>query len=367
MQRGALLFLLIGLIVIIGGLAAFLLLRGSAVDSTATADVPAETPTPTVVPKVDVVQARVDLEANTLLSDPSLLSVVQVPITEFDEKNEFSNINDVLGKLLINPVLAGRPIRRDNVRDAGLAQRIPTAEPGQPRVKAYPILVDKLSGVADQVAVNDFVDVIATFAVDRLLVRPAANQSSPLTNDQFGSGYEYVGEQTFFSTKTIIQRAQVLQILRPAPEAVPTAEGAANQPATSSGPPPVDASGQPINQPAGSAPTTSTNYLTEGTWVLVLALTDQEIELLEFALQSNARIVLALRSADDNDVEETIGVTMDYMVREFGLPLPGPLQPRVYSTDEVFVPQSTPTVPPSSLRPTPTPTPIVQPTPTPQP
>ncbi|WP_322487086.1 Flp pilus assembly protein CpaB [Chloroflexus sp.] len=362
MRRGALLFLLIGLIVIIGGLASFLLLRGGA-GQTTTSTTPELPPTPTIVPLVRVVQARVDLDANTLLNDPALLDVVEVPITEFDEKNEFSNINDVLGKLLINPVVAGQSIRRDNVRDAGLAQRMPTAEPGQAQVKAYPISVDSLSGVADQVAVNDFVDVIATFSVDRLIVRPTAVQSSPLTNDQFASGYEYVGEQTFFTTKTIIQRAQVLQILRPPPEAVPTEEGAANQPPTSSGPPPVDASGQPINQPVSSAPSTSTNYLTEGSWVLVLALTDQEIELLEFALQSSARIVLALRSADDSDIEETIGVTIDYMVREFGLPLPGPLQPRVYSTDEVFVPAPTPTVPPSSLRPTP----ILQPTPTPQP
>lgn len=339
MRRGALLFLLIGLIVIIGGLAAFLLLRGGA-GQTTTSTTPEIPPTPTTVPQVRVVRARVDLDANTLLNDLALLDVVEVPVTEFDEKNEFSNINDVIGKLLINPVVAGQSIRRDNVRDAGLAQRMPTAEPGQPRVKAYPVSVDSLSGVADQVAINDFVDVIATFSVNRLIVRPSVLQSSPLTNEQLSSGYEYAGEQAFFTTKTIVQRAQVLQILRPPPEAVPAEEGSTTQPPAES-PPAVDASGQPVNQPVSGV--SGANTLTQGSWVLVLALTDQEIELLEFAIQSGARIVLALRSTDDNEVEETIGVTLDLMVREFGLPLPQPLQPRVYSTDEVFTPQPTPT------------------------
>ncbi|MCX7860618.1 MAG: SAF domain-containing protein [Chloroflexus sp.] len=346
MRRGALLFLLIGLIVIIGGLAAFLLLRGGAVDTTTT-DVPQATPTATAVPVVNLVQARVDLDANTLLNDPSLLEVVSIPITEFDEKSEFSNINDVLGKSLINPVVAGQPIRRDNVRDPGLSQRIPTAEPGQPKLKAYPILVDNLSGVANQVAVNDFVDVIATFSVERQIVRP-----SPLEQvitiggaERVVRPYEYGENQTFFTTKTIVNRAQVLQILRPA---VTPTEGEGTNGATTSGgsqatagPPAVDASGQPVNQTVGG--TTSANTLTEGSWVLVLALTDQEIELIEFAIQSNARIVLALRSADDTEIETTSGVTLDLLVREFGLPLPQPLPPRVYGEAEVFTPQPTPT------------------------
>lgn len=341
MRRGALLFLLIGLIVIIGGLAAFLLLRGGA-GRTTTSTTPEIPPTPTTVPLVSVVQARVDLDANTVINDPALLDVVQVPVTEFDEKNEFSNINDVLGKLLVNPVVAGQSIRRDNVRDPGLAQRIPTAEPGQPRVKAYPILVDNLSGVADQVAINDFVDVIATFAVDRQIIRPSASEQVITVNgvDRAVRPYEYGETQTFFTTKTIIQRAQVLQILRPA--VPPAAEGeAAGGAGTTSAPPQVDASGQPVNQTSGG--TTSANTLTEGQWVVVLALTDQEIELLEFANQSSARVVLVLRGTDDTAIETTSGVTLDLLVREFGLPLPQPLPPRVYGEAEVFTPQPTPT------------------------
>ncbi|WP_322512917.1 Flp pilus assembly protein CpaB [Chloroflexus sp.] len=346
MRRGALLFLLIGLIVIIGGLAAFLLLRGGQV-SNSTSTTPEVPPLPTEIPLVSVVQARVDLDGNIVLNDPSLLEVVQVPINEFDDKNEFSNLNDVLGKLLINPVVAGQPIRRDNVRDPGLSQRIPTAEPGQAQLKAYPISVDSLSGVADQVAINDFVDVIATFSVERQIIRPGPVQVITANGaEQLIREYQYGENQTFFTTKTIIQRAQVLQIVRPA--VVPATEGegtnataTAGGASTTAGPPAVDASGQPVNQTVGG--TTSANTLTEGSWVLVLALTDQEIELIEFAIQSNARIVLALRAADDTEIETTSGVTLDLLVREFGLPLPQPLPPRVYGEAEVFTPQPTPT------------------------
>lgn len=344
MRRGALLFLLIGLIVIIGGLAAFLLLRGRAATST-TSQTPEVPPPPTAVPLVSVVQARVDLEANTLLNDPSLLDVVEVPVTEFDEANEFSNINDILGKLLINPVVAGQSIRKDNIREAGLAQRIPTAEPGQAQVKAYPLIVNSLSGVADQVAINDFVDVIATFSVERQIIRPGTVQVITVNDvDQLVREYEYGENQTFFSTKTIIQRAQVLQIVRPALPA-PTEEG---ETSTEAAPPPdasslpqVDASGQPITGVTEGG--TGASTLTEGVWVVVLALTDQEIELLEFALQSQARIVLALRGTNDDAIESTSGVTLDLLVREYGLPLPRPLPPRVYGEDEVFVPEPTPT------------------------
>ncbi len=314
MQRGALLFLLIGLIVIIGGLAAFLILRGGGTEMT-TSQTPEIPPPPTKVPLVPVVQARVDLEANTLLNDQTVLKVVEVPVTEFDRAQEFSKINDVVGKLLINPVPAGRPIRRADLRDPGLAQRIPTPEPGQPRVKAYPLFVNNLSGVADQIGVNDFVDVVATFSVE-----------------------------TFFTTKTIIQRAQVLQIVRPAVPTAP-AEGAGTSP-TETIPPPqssslpqVDASGQPITGgQVVEGGTGGVSTLTQGFWMVVLGLTDQEIELLEFALQSNARIVLALRGADDILIEETIGATLDILVREFGLPLPRPLPPQVYSEDEFLQP-----------------------------
>ncbi len=346
MRRGALLFLLVSLIVIIGGLVAFLLLRGGA-DESVTSATPEVPPPPTAVPQVQVVQARVDLDAGTLLNDPSLLSVVSVPITEFDEQQEFSNISDVLGRLVINPVVAGQPIRKDNLREAGLAQRIPTAVPGQAPVKAYPLFVNSLSGVADQVAINDFVDVVATFSVERQIIRPGAQQVITVNdNDVLVREFEYGETQTFFSTKTIIQRAQVLNIVRPAvPTTTEEGEQSAETPPQSSSLPQVDASGQPLSPTdGGAAPST----LTEGSWVLVLALTDQEIELLEFALQSNARIVLALRGDGDTALETTSGVTLDLLVREFGLPLPRPLPPRVYGEAEVFTPEPSPT--PATIR-----------------
>ncbi|MGB9736828.1 MAG: pilus assembly protein CpaB [Chloroflexus aggregans] len=348
MRRGALLFLLIGLIIIIGGFAAFLLLRGGATRPNAGTE-PNVPPPPTVIPLVKVVQAAVDIEANTLLNDPTLLEVVEVPITEFDEQNEFSNISDVLGKLLINPVVAGQPITRNNIRDAGLAQRLPTAAPNQPRVKAYPLVVNSLSGVADQIAINDFVDVVATFSVERQIIRPGPAQVITVNDvDQLVREYQYGETQNLLTTKTIIQRAQVLQIVRPA---APVQEGEAAQGQgaagasnlqSSSSLPQVDASGQPITGPQLEN-ATPPSTLTEGIWIVVLALNDQQIELLEFALQSNARIVLALRSSDDVAIEQTTGVTIDLLVREFGLPLPRPLPPRVYGEAEVFVPEPTPT------------------------
>ncbi|MEF3273776.1 MAG: pilus assembly protein CpaB [Chloroflexus sp.] len=341
MQRSPLLPLLLVLIIVVGGVAAFLVFRSGALDTSA--EPPEVPPPPTAVPLVRVVQARVDIDAGTLLTDPGLLSTKDVPANEFDEANEFSNINDVLGKLLINSVIAGQPIRRENLREPGLAQRIPTPEPGRPALKAYPLIVNSLSGIADQVAVNDIVDIIASFAVERQIIRPSSLSVITVNgSEQLVREYDYGESQTLFATKTIVQRARVLQIVRPA---TTLSEGSGQvsdtAPPTSSSLPQVDASGQPVTSGQDSSGSLSTS--TEGYWIVILALTDQEIELLEFALQSQARIVMTLRRFDDNAVATTRGVTLDLLVREFGLPLPQPLPPRVYGENEVFQPAPTPT------------------------
>ena len=99
----------------------------------------------------------------------------------------------------------------------------------------------------------------------------------------------------------------------------------------------------------GSRPAVAGSAVTQGVWTLLLAVNDQEVELLEFSLSTDARMVLVLRGAGDSGFEPTSGVTLDLLVAEFGLPLPRQVPPRVLSQDEVFTPEPTRTPAPTRV------------------
>jgi pilus assembly protein CpaB len=347
MRRGGLLILLIGLILIVGGVAFYLLVL---VPGSGGGGEPAVDVLPTEPPQVDIVRARVDIPANTVLLDAqSLLEVVQVPQNEVVNLNQtFSRISDIEGQLTLNTIRRGDDILSSQLTDPGLSQQMPTAEPERPRDKAYPFIVNNLSGVADQIKPGDFVDVVATFSIQRRQSYPLA-PSSP--GQDGAADPEQAADQATLrelldlqlnSTKTIVQRAQVLRVVRPPVVGEGTPDDAAVAPESGSLPQ-VDESGQPIDPATGG-----TSSLTQGAWTLILALNDQEVELMEFALSTNSRMVLVLRGAGDTDFEPTIGATFDLLISEFGVPLPRPIPPRVYSEDEVFVPE--PTLTPAPTR-----------------
>jgi pilus assembly protein CpaB len=58
-----------------------------------------------------------------------------------------------------------------------------------------------------------------------------------------------------------------------------------------------------------------------------MAINDQEAEYIEFARASDARVTLVLRGANDDQLEETTGASLDLLVTDLGLPVPEPLLP----------------------------------------
>jgi pilus assembly protein CpaB len=330
MRRGRLL-LLLGFLIAVGGALALLFFLQA---PTAPAPV-AVAPTAVVLKKV--VAARVDIPNNTVITDTeTFLTLQDIPEPEYNAaaNTYFTSIGEVANKLTLREILATEILRADDLTEPGLSQQIPPADsPDQPRPKAYPVQVDNLTGVADQVTQGDFVDLIMTFDIPRTVVRPSLT-TDPTTGQPTVTFIEepFTGK----STKTLVQNAQVLQIVKPAPtegEGTPTPEGQASQPA-------VGPDGQPIapNDTAGSG------TITPGTWTVVLAVTDQEAELMEFARNSSVPITLVLRGRGDTAVEDTAGATFDILVRQFGLPLPEPPPPAPVSLD-ALTPQPTPSTP----------------------
>ncbi|EFO79369.1 SAF domain-containing protein [Oscillochloris trichoides DG-6] len=346
MRRGGVLIILLVLILVVGGVLAFFFLQDPSnplIGGSPATDVTSE---PTAIPLVDVVHARFDIAANTVIKDTDV-ELVKIKQTEFNPDTQSSNLMDVVGKLTTSKIVAEQPINTKNLIEPGLSQQIPTAEADRSTNKAYPLIVNNLSGVSDQIKPGDFVDVVVTFQIPRRQSYPTGLTYEEVGGQMIPMIERELKDELFYTTKTIVQRAQVLKILRPQvalPEETPVA--GSDAPVNSSSLPEVDASGQPI-APGTEADTTGS--ISQGAWTLVLSVNDQEVELIEFALSTNSRIVLVLRGAGDTEFEETIGVTYDLLTSEFGVPVPQQIPANVLDTDDVFTADPTRTPAPTRV------------------
>ena len=345
MRRGGRLFLLLGiLILIVGALAYFVLSQPNLVNQELT-------PQPTQELTRKVVIARIDIPNNTVITDTEgFLTTADIPESEFAAASGqyFTTQSELMNKQTLRAISFNERIRREDVTDPGLSIQIPTALPNQPRVKAIPFQVNNLTGVADQIKQSDYVDVLASFTVSRTYLRPGFGE-----NNQIIIREEPFQGQT---TKTLLQNIQVLQIRKPAPpaEGTPTPGGEA----APAGPPQTDTSGQPIqNQGAAGQPATG-DQLQPGNWLLVLGVTDQQAEVLKFALEQGTGITLVLRGRGDSAIETTTGATFDLLVSQYGVPVPQPVPPAVLSQNELTpIPTSAAPAAPPATTPTLTPTP----------
>src|SRR4051794_4244635 len=225
MRRGGRLFLLLGILILVAAALAYFVLSQPQNPS------PELVAAPTQEIKKKVVVARIDIPANTILTDTeTFLGVIDIPESEFNsaQGQYFESANDLLNKQTVRQINFNERITRSDITEPGLSILIPTAQPNQPRPKAVPVQVDNLSGVADQVRPGDFVDILTTIEIQRTIIRPSFGENNQITLKE---------EQiTGKAVKTLIQNVQVLQVLKPAvPEGTP-GQGGNAQPAPQQGP-----------------------------------------------------------------------------------------------------------------------------------
>lgn len=347
MRRGGRLFLLLGLlIIVIGALAYFVLSQPQLANQDLA-------PQPTQELKRKIVIARIDIPNNTVLTDTvTFLTTIDIPESEYAAApgQYFTSPEELLYKQTLRAIAFNDRVRKADITEPGLSIQIPTAQPGQPRVKAITFQVNNLSGVADQVRPGDFVDVLSSFIIQRTYLRPGFNELGQIA----------IKEEPFEgqTTKTLLQNVQVLQIRKPAP--VPEGTATPGGPAES-GPPQTDANGQPVaaggdagaqGQATAQGQVNSGNTFQPGTWLLLLAVTDQQAELLKFSIEQGTGITLVLRGRGDSAIETTTGATIDLLVSQYGLPLPQPAVPAV-SAPSALTPVPTTLAPAASPTPTP--------------
>ncbi|NWG20671.1 MAG: flagellar biosynthesis protein FlgA [Chloroflexi bacterium] len=330
MRRGGRLLLLLGFVIAAAAALLFFFFF-----QTPAAPPPPIPVTPTPVPLKKVVSARTDIRANTVLTDTeTFLELTDIPEPEYNAAPDtyYTSFGELTNKVTLRQINATEILRSRDLTDAGLSLQVPPPDtPDAPRDRVLPLEMSNLTGVADQIRPGDFVDLVMTYEIQRLVLRPSLTVD-PATGQTLVTTIEE--PLTARATKTMVQNVQVLRVLKPAiPEGAgtPTPEGQ-----------------QPI-QPVAPAATQQPDTYTPGAqWIVLLAMTNQEAEIVKFTLDQQdpkPQITLVLRGRGDNSLAETTGVTLGLLVSQYGLPIPEPLQPLSISPDELT---------PGPARPTPT-------------
>ncbi len=240
---------------------------------------PVVPPTPTTV---SVVVAARAIAAGTPLraEDLDIIAKPRSEVNEADDilQKEFA-INRIT-KLALNP---NQQIKKSELIEGSFSnymRQLVSDRRLEPGKKAFAYATNDLSAAAGLIQENDLIDVVATFAVERRPVNVTINGQTftvPIP------GFEV-------TTKTILQNVRVLRVIKFGPALAPvtvprptnTPAGLSETPtAVAAAPPPGTATPLPTVPPfkeTGEGFDTST--------ILVLAVTDQEAEILKFTRES---------------------------------------------------------------------------------
>ncbi len=231
--------------------------------------------------KVEAREIPPDAAQGTPLTDPSAVS----------------------GQPAVFPVPEGSQVTGEAI---GIGNRLAVNIPAllNPGEKAVTFQVDRVTGVDFLVKPGDTIDIVMSQSIT---VLQETADSAANTDETAPARFEAVtGLENQRTVKAILQDKRVLYV---------SATRAQEQE-------PVDTNGDGVvndqdEQPAQAA---------IDSVIIVFAGTDADAEVIKFAqrdLTEVGSITAVVRSADDDAVEETLGVTIDDLVARYGLPVPG--------------------------------------------
>jgi Flp pilus assembly protein CpaB len=258
----------------------------------------AQTPTPTPTPIQVVVAVGEGLQPGRVITDEQLdyanVDGSTVPTTSIRSKL------DVVGMVVTEEYPPGQPILSTSLREPGVAQQL---ERGS---KAFSMALQEINTFNQGINDGDTIDILWS----------RAYQISGYVQPPTGGEPEKV-EREFFTTKTLLQNIQVLQVvsLKVGAEQTRGSGGVVNASGGGTG----DSASEQQRQQAAIQQA----YEEEAppTMVLILSVTDQQAEVIKFA-RENGKIDIALRATDDTDRETTTGITDRILVDEYRVVLP---------------------------------------------
>ncbi len=245
---------------------------------------------PTVVPKVRILVANQMIPANTILNAEQVgqwFTAQERERTLEMGEDIIGSERQLVGYVTLVDIQPGVVLYTSQFTPATLAHKVPRGE------RAVPLKVDQFSGVVGKVSPGNYVDIVFSGQVEMHypIAFPPSAEEPPV----------FLSPVSLLAVKTILQDIQVLEVIPIT--TTTTTEQARPQPTPSEG-------GQPVVPP----PPTE--------WILLLAMNDQEAEVLRFAQDQGMTYQLLLRAPDDHATASTQGVTTKLLIQTYDVPLP---------------------------------------------
>lgn len=201
--------------------------------------------------------------------------------------------------------VTGEAIGLGTAADVNIAARL---EPGE---KAVTFQVDRATGVDFLVKEGDSIDVILSQDVPAVqeTADSAANED-PEAEPRFEP---VAGLENQRSVKALLQDKRVIYVSQTRAQA----------------PEPQDTNSDGVIDELDVQPAD----VLEDILYIVFAGTDQDAELVKFAQGQEASLTAVIRHADDDAVEETLGITLRQLIDEFGVIIPDIIQLEVETAE----------------------------------
>ena len=218
-------------------------------------------------------------------------AVVQTPIR---------SATQVSGQPALFPIPNGSQVTAEAI-GLGTGAVVDIAARLNPGEKAVTFQVDRATGVDFLVKEGDTIDIVMS---QQITVLQETADSAANTDETAPARFEQVtGLENQRTVKAVLQDKRVLYVSQ-----------------TRAQPPEmVDTDGDGVPDTEAEAPAIDSV-------IIVFAGTNQDAEVIKYAqdnLTEVGALTAVIRHADDDEVEETLGITIDQLVEEYGLRIPG--------------------------------------------
>jgi pilus assembly protein CpaB len=240
---------------------------------------------------VDVLVAKNDIELGTPVT-PDMVAVKQVAVDAV-QGTPLHDPSQVGGRTALVTIPKDAQVPSESFGGVGVVDISASLKPGE---KAVTLQLDRTTGVDFLVKRGDIIDIV--LSEDVQVLQPTADSTDE--NPRFEPVAGLTNART---VKTVLQQKRVLYV----------SQSRATQ--TQASPSPGAEAAPPAAQPAFAESV-----------IIVFAGTDQDAELVKFAqrdITETGSMTVTIRATADTAVEQTTGLTIDSLVKNFGLPIPG--------------------------------------------
>ena len=260
-------------------------------------------PTEVAEPQVEVLVANRDIAIGEEVT-PDMVDLVEVDPEDVVD-TPLGDPSRLTGQPALVAVGEGSQVSAEVFGRVGVDDIPDIVAQLQPGEKAIAFQVDRLSGLDFLVQQGDFIDIVLEQRI-QVLQPTAESAAAPDSPPRFEV---ITGLENARTVKTVIQNRRVLYVseTRIQPETAPDPS--------------------PTPTPAPGTPAQAEQVIERV--IIVFAGTDVDAELIKFMQRDSGEIgalTVTLRSPDDDVEETTTGLTIDLLVEQYGVPVPGILE-----------------------------------------